>query len=67
MQQPLLHPGDTIYHAPSFPCALFTTRAFSAAHRAKKVTSLKKNVVHSGANYWELNAKPVTFQQDRTN
>lgn len=77
MQEPLLHPSDTIYHAPSFPPSF---PAFFSAHRLSvhpimqkrhththtKKTFLKK-LAHSGANDWERNAKPVTFQQDITN
>lgn len=74
MQEPLLHPSDTIYHAPFFPsllpCVLFTTQAFSAPHHARETKKKKlpyKNLAHSRANDWALNAKPVTFQQDITN
>ncbi len=51
------------------PHALFSPHRLSVhpimQKRQKKLPS--KNLVHSGANDWELNAKPVTFQQDITN
>lgn len=71
MQEPLLHPGDTIYHAPflppSFP-AFFSPHRLSE-HPIMQNRQKKKNFLkipaHSGANDWELNAKPVTFQQEQ--
>lgn len=49
------------FHYTGFQCSPSSTK------KKKKKNFLKKNVPHSGANDWELNAKPVTFQQDRTN
>lgn len=74
MQEPLLHPSDTIYHAPPFPPSfpMFFSPHRHSMHpimqkRQKKKTSLKKNLAHSRANDWGLKAKPATFQQDTTN
>lgn len=55
MQEPLLHPSDTIYHAPSFPPsfpALFSPHRLSAhpIMQKKKKNFLQKTLAHSRAN-----------------
>lgn len=75
MQEPLLHPSDTIYHAASSPpsCALFFSPRRLSEHpvmqkRQKKLPKKeKKKLAHSGANHRGFNAKPVTFLQHITN
>ena len=72
MQEPLLHPTDTIYHAPLFPSlpsfhhmGLSVHPIMQKRHTQKKNFLKKKKGTHSGANDWEPNTKPVT--QDITN
>lgn len=72
MQEPLLHPSDTIYHAPSLslPPSLsmfFHRTGIQFSPSCKREKSPKKKLAHSRANDWGLNSKPVTFQQDITN
>lgn len=56
---------------PPFPAFLSLHRLSVAPHHATETKKLpskrKKNLGHSGANDWELNAKPVAFLQDLTN
>lgn len=65
MQEPLLHPNDTIYHAPSFP-ALFSPHRLSVQPIMQK-RDKKKPWLIIVQMIGGLNAKPVTFQQDITN
>lgn len=71
MQEPLLHPSDTIYHAPSSPpsCAVFFSprRLSERPVMQRDKNRPQENLPHSGANHRGLNAKPVTFLQDITN